>query len=376
MKGINSGLDTAVKHRHMDMLADYRENTLRKHPELRSLFFELTPRCNLRCRHCGSRCGEEGGIGGNPDSSELSVSEYRRILDEVKEDFDISGMRLCVTGGEPLLYPGFFEVMDYANRLGYRWGMTSNGTLIDAECARKLRRCGMRTISVSLDGLKEDHDWFRQCPGSYDRAVRGIGNLLSTGGFSHIQITTVVYHRNIGTLPRMYEEFRKLGVRSWRVINIEPIGRAKDDPELLLNKEELRTLIGFIRDRRFSSGMEVIYGCSHYLGDEYEREVRKWYFLCNAGVYTASVDAAGNLLACLDIPRIPELIQGNIRNDRIRDVWENRYEVFRTDYRKKGKCADCPHYPHCAGDSFHTWDFEKNEPGLCMKGILFPDGEK
>ncbi len=353
------------------MLAQYRDETLRKRPELRSLFLELTPACNLRCRHCGSRCGEEGGIGGNPDGSTLPVSEYKRILDEVKRDFDLTKMRLCVTGGEPLLYPGFFDVMEYAHKLGFRWGMTSNGTLITEECARRLHETGMRTISISLDGLKEDHDWFRQCPGCYEKASEGIRNLLSEGGFSHVQITTVVYHRNIDSLPKMYEEFRKFGVRSWRVINIEPIGRAKDDPELLLSPEELRKMIDFIRDKRFASEMEVTFGCSHYLGDSYEREVRKWYFLCNAGVYTASIDAAGNLLGCLDIPRLPELIQGNIKRDNLKDIWENRYEIFRGDYRKRGKCTDCEHYSHCAGDSFHTWDFEKEEPSLCMKDILF-----
>ena len=169
----------------------------------------------------------------------------------------------------------------------------------------------------------------------------------------------------------MYEVFLKLGVRSWRVVNIEPIGRAKEQPELLLTEDEYRQLFAFIREYRFKNKMQVSYGCSHYLGPEMEREVRKWYFLCNAGVYTASVMYNGNIGACLDIERRPELVQGNIRTDRLKDVWEQKFEIFRTDYRKTGKCKNCKDYKYCAGDAYHTWNFDTMEPNVCMKGILW-----
>lgn len=82
----------------MKELAEYRRG-LWKEPKLKFLFLELTLRCNERCIHCGT-----------------------------------SGIQLCITGGEPLLRKDFFEIMGYAHSLGFRWGMTSNGTLIDDEC--------------------------------------------------------------------------------------------------------------------------------------------------------------------------------------------------------------------------------------------------
>ena len=361
----NSGLDTATKRTHMEQLAKYREETLRKAPELRSLFLEMTAYCNEHCRHCGSNCGDY------TEEGRLSAGELKDFLDGVKSDFDISKMRLCVTGGEPLLREDFFEIMEYANQLGFRWGMTSNGTLIDDEVAGKLAHAGMKTVSISLDGLKEYHEWFRQSPGSYERTVNGIKALLRRNEFQHVQITTVITHKNIGDLRSMYEEFGKIGVRSWRVINIEPIGRAKEQPELPLRKEEYKLLFDFIDEYRFKGPMEVAYGCSHYLGEEYEREIRKWYFLCNAGVYVASVMYNGDVTACLDIERRPELVQGNIRKDSFKEIWENKFDIYRTDWRKTGPCKDCEHYRFCAGDSFHSWNFDKMEPNLCMKGILF-----
>lgn len=360
-----SNLPLPVKENHMEQLADYRENQLRPHPRLHSLFLEMTVNCNEHCRHCGSECGD------HREENRLSREEIFRFLDEIKEDFDISTMMLCVTGGEPLLREDFFEIMEYANRLGFLWGMTSNGTLITPEVAHKLAQTGMRTISVSVDGMKETHEWFRQSPGSYERTLSGIRNLLAEGSFSHVQVTTVVHQQNYGELEEMYQFFSSLGIRSWRVINIEPIGRAREQEDLLLSPEQYRGLFDFIRSHRFAGKMEVCYGCSHYLGLEYEREVRKWYFLCNAGVYTGSVTYNGDVTSCLDMERRPELIEGNIRKNRFKEIWDQKFRIYRTDYRKVGKCADCPDYRFCAGDSFHSWNFETMEPNLCMKGILF-----
>lgn len=360
----NSGLGNYTKKVHMKQLAEYREE-LRKNPQLHSLFIEMTGLCNEHCRHCGSSCGDY------EVKNQLSREEIEHLLDTVKEDFDISRMRLCVTGGEPLLRKDFFEIMDYANGCGFAWGMTSNGILIDRDCAKNLKATGMRTISISLDGLRESHDWFRCVPGCFDKAVAGIENLLSVGGFQHVQITTVVHHRNIGELEEMYETFRKIGVRSWRVINIEPIGRALASGDLALNTDEYRYMFDFIEKKRFlNPEFEVTYGCSHFLGTDRERESRKWYFLCNAGVYTASVMYNGDVGACLDIERRPETIQGNIREQRFSEIWNNKFEIFRTDYRKCGPCAECRDYEFCVGDSFHTWDFDIMEPRLCMRDVL------
>lgn len=361
----NSGLDRNTKIRHLEQLAEYRENQLRPNAELRTLFIEMTTHCNEHCRHCGSNCGDIREQGA------LSGEEIKSFLARLKTEMPIEKLKLSITGGEPLLRPDFFDIMNYAHRLGYQWGMTSNGLLITREVAEKLFGAGMRTVSISLDGLKENHEWFRQVKGSYEKSLEGIRNLLSVGGFDHVQVTTVVNHRNYGELEEMYSEFSKIGVRSWRVINIEPIGRAKGDPELMLTDEEYKGMFEFIQSHRFAGPMEVCYGCSHFLGIDTEREVRKWYFLCNAGVYTASIAYNGDILACLDIERRPELVQGNIRCDNFTDVWKNKYTMFRTDYRKTGPCENCEHYRYCAGDAFHTWNFDEMRPNLCMKGILF-----
>ena len=356
-------LNVEVKNQNLQTLADYRRGLMKK-PELRNLFLELTLRCNERCIHCGSSAGDV-------PSEELAVSDYDRLLREVKEDMGTGHKMLCITGGEPLLRREFFEITDIAHRLGFSWGMTSNGTLITKDVARDLKRVGMRTISVSIDGLEETHDNFRRTPGGYAKAMQGVENLLEVGGWSAVQITTVVTHENISQLDELYRIFDKMDIDSWRVINIEPIGRAKAHPELILTPEDYRYMFEFIRSKRIG-GEPVCYGCSHYLGTEFEREVRDWYFLCTAGLYTASIMCNGDITACLDIERRPEFVQGNVKRDRFSKVWNERFEIFRKDLSDEaGMCRDCPEAKFCHGGAYHSFNFNEHRPEVCFKGILF-----
>ena len=356
-------LTKEIKESQMKELAAYKKRLWKK-PQLRNLFLELTLRCNERCLHCGSRCGEV-------KSSELTVEQYKTFLDKVKSDFDTDGLMLCITGGEPLLRRDFFKIVGYANELGLHWGMTSNATLIDDEVAEKLRECGMRTISISIDGLQETHDWFRRTPGGYEAAMQGLNALINNGGFEHVQVTTVVHRKNIGELEQLYQMFEHIDIDSWRVINLEPVGRALDYPELLLRKQDYVYLFDFIKRKR-DEGMPVTYGCCHYLGPDYEREVRDWYFLCNAGIYTASILANGDIVACLDIERRPELTYGNILRDDFKYVWENGFEQYRSNlYELNEKCSECSEREFCGGGSFHSCNYEKNEQIVCFRGMLF-----
>lgn len=354
-------MDCSIKLQHMQSLYHYRQK-LRQNPVLKYLFLELTLRCNERCRHCGSYCGEK-------NVSELSVSQYANILKKVKKDFDTLPM-LCITGGEPLLRSDFFEILSYAKQLGYQWGMTSNGTLITKEVAKMLKQTGMSTISISIDGLEQTHNDFRQTTNGFQKTVQGVQNLLEQE-FHSVQVTTVVTKKNIAELDSLFELMCELDVNSWRVINLEPIGRALRIGDYALDPTEYRTMFDFIRHKR-NEGYPVTYGCSHYLGTEYEREVRDWYFLCNAGIYIASIMSNGDIGACLDIERRPETIQGNILKDDFTDVWNNRFAIFRQPLSDKNeKCRQCKSRDFCEGGAYHSWNYNENKPMVCFDGILY-----
>ncbi len=355
-----------MKLSHLDKQYKLRKK-LFEQPVLKQLFFELTLNCNEHCFHCGSRCGEV-------KADEMNPGEWKVILDQVKEDFDGSLPQINVTGGEPLLYPGFEEVMSYAHKLGFKWGMTSNAILITPEVSQMLKRCGMNTISVSIDGLPDTHDSIRGLKGAYDRAMEGIQNLIDLNFLDSIMVTTVVNHKTIKELEPLFEIMKDVDIDSWRVMGIEPIGRALDHPELLLTDEDHKNIMDFIRSKR-ADNYPVTYGCCHYLGLDLEREVRDWYFFCMAGITVASITVTGDVYSCLDIDRTQEgIIQGNIHQRRFSDIWYNEFKGFRYDRGADDeKCIDCKSRKYCMGGSFHTWDYNNKTQRLCLKNALFKD---
>ena len=346
-----------LKRMQLEQVAKHREE-LRANPRLRWLFFEITSRCNLRCKHCGSVCTSIG--------QSLSVQDVESTLASLQPDHPM----ICLTGGEPLLHPDFFEIAKRIRSMGFSWGMTTNATLIDEETAFQLRQTEMSTVSVSLDGLEYSHDLLRGQTGAWRLAVRGLQS-LQKAGFKP-QVTTVLHRGNINELEPLCALLCDMGIDSWRPINIEPIGRACEAGNLLLSTEQFAYLLRFIREKRFDPHykMEVTFGCSHYLGTENERMVRDHYFLCGAGILVAGVRSNGDICACLDIENRKELVQGNIRTDNIMEVWHNRFHAFRRDRTDDcAKCVNCSERFICGGDSTHTWDFAKNEPLLCYQTL-------
>lgn len=357
-KGILEVKKAVIERERKKRIASFSE------PPLNTLFIELTRRCNERCEHCGSSCGE----GSSP---ELSLDVLTGFLEGVAENFDPSSMTLALTGGEPLLYPNLIPLMWRAKELGFRMGMTSNGTLVTPARADELVDAGLRTVSVSVDGLRTKHDAFRRKKGAYDLAMGGVGAFIGTRRMKAVQITTIVTRDTVYDLPAMYEEFSGLDLDSWRISNVEPMGRALLHPNLILTPEEYRYMFDFIRDKR-NEEIPVLYGCQHWLGLDYELETRNWVWGCGAGSSVASITCEGNFVACLDLPRRPDLVQGNVFDDDFATVWKERYEFFRRDVSDLDpKCGNCSERNYCMGGAFHSRDFDSGEQTMCFKGILF-----
>ena len=352
-------MKSSVKVSNMHDLAEY-QRFLWKHPRLQFLFFELTDQCNLCCKHCGSSCT-------NKNNSFLPYAVIENTMREVAQAYNPQEIMICLTGGEPLLHPKLYRVIYMARLLGFSVGMTSNGTLIDDDCAEKLAAAGLNSIAISIDGLEKEHDAFRRATGSFRKAMNGVHSLRKAG--IEAQAISVIHKENLHLLNEMYEFFRNDGFYSWRIVSIDPIGRAKDNSGLLLDADELKQLLEFIRTCRFdpNNTMDVTYGCSHFLTFEYENEVRDYYFQCGAGTKVGSIMANGDIGACLDIERRPELIQGNIYRDSFLEVWNKKYQLFREDRTEKSEvCSECENRSFCLGDSAHTWDWNQNRPMYCV----------
>ncbi|MBR2867467.1 MAG: radical SAM protein [Clostridia bacterium] len=355
-----------VKIENMKLLAQCR-NKLWKNPKLTYLFFEITDSCNMSCIHCGSRSSPH-------NKKFLQYEAVKSVLEDVAARYEADKIMVCLTGGEPMLHPDFYRICKCAKEIGFLCGITTNGTLIDETAAKKIKENGVRSVSISLDGTKDTHEWFRDTSGSYKKTVDGIRNLVKVASTDiAVQVTTVVHKENIKQLDEIYDVVLNAKADSWRLVNMDPIGRARDNAKLLLAKEDYSYLFNYIREKRFSHDVpiHVTYGCSHYLGVDLEGFLRDHYFFCGSGICVGSVLCNGDIFGCLDIERRPELVQGNIFTDSFVDVWENRFDDYRRDRCEDSEeCKLCSDREFCVGDSMHTWNFDKRIPEICYKKIL------
>lgn len=157
---------------------------------------------------------------------------------------------------------------------------------------------------------------------------------------------------------------------------MDPIGRAEDNKNLALNKEDYKYLLDFIKQKKKKSKFDVTYGCTHFVGMKYEREVRNHMFFCVTGFTTGSILYNGDIYVCPSVERRKELVQGNVRTDDFVEVWENKFKWFRNlDKLKCKECENCKDWKYCRGDSLDTWDFNNNRPKLCLSKILKEDGK-
>ena len=336
------------------------ERNARK-PELQQLFLEVTPRCNLSCIHCGSRCDEHA------QTDEVSFDEYKALLERMREVF---GTRVFVvlTGGEPMLRQDIFDLGSYIRDLGFSWGMTTNATLISPSAAQRLVDAGLRTVSISVDGTARTHDAVRRKAGAYEAALAGIRNLAATKALKELQVTSVMNHQTMDTLDALFEIMVDLPIDSWRLANVEPIGSALAHPEILFQPDDYARLFSFIREKR-EQEWPVSYGCCHFLGLGYEGELRNWFWLCNAGIHVMSVMHNGDIGSCLDIPRNDATVFGNIRTHDIAEVWRDGFGIYRQQdglASRNATCAACTQKRWCRGDSAHSWDFDAERPLACM----------
>ena len=221
-------------------LIDKRDRLKKRHP-LRYLFWESTLRCNLNCLHCGSDCFKNT----SSKSEEIDVELIKKELVDIAKHYNPREITFAIIGGEPLVREDIVEVGAFSAKLGYNWGITTNGMLLSDKKIAELKNANLRTISVSLDGIEAHHDELRNQKGSYQIVTRGIKRLMADRFFDAFDIICCVNGLNIDHLDEFVEELIALEVPRVRFTPIFSHGRASENRHLILSNAKLRKLLIF-----------------------------------------------------------------------------------------------------------------------------------
>ncbi|BBB92742.1 antilisterial bacteriocin subtilosin biosynthesis protein AlbA [Methylomusa anaerophila] len=321
--------------------------------------WNMTNRCNLACRHCYI-CAEDRVYAG-----ELTTGEAKAFID------DLAGMKVPVllfSGGEPLVRKDLFELGAYAGAKGIRPVISTNGTLITPEIAKRIKETGFQYVGVSLDGNEEVHDYFRGKKGAFAEALTGIRNSLAAGNKTGIRFT--INKLNYHTLSNILDIVEKEKIPRFCMYHLVYAGRGKEMAELDTTPEQKRQTIELLIERTLDfhqRGVEVeilttdnhadgIYILQYFERTQPERvpEVKELLTMhggCSAGQKMANVDPLGNVHAC---QFWGHKTLGNVKEKPFSEIWLNTQDEFLLKLREKaghveGRCKDCRYKNLCGG---------------------------
>ena len=171
----------------------------------RGLLLNFDNTCNFNCQHCfaqSSKGTKALDINGN-ERERLTIGHIKRIADEAHE---LGVYELDIQGGEPLLNPLLFDIIDAFGAERFYIYVTTNGFLLDKEYAKRLAATGIDRVTVSLDSTSsEQHDTFRRMPGAYNKAIDALHNVVEAGMRGNINFTVGHYNARSGELERICE---------------------------------------------------------------------------------------------------------------------------------------------------------------------------
>ncbi len=282
----------------------------------------VTEDCSLHCKMCHmwKHFREDG---------KLSLNDYQNFMSSLKE-FAGERVQIQFVGGEPLLKREIIELIEHASKKGFSTTMTTNGFLLDKQIREKIGDCGLNTLVLSLESLKEEtHDFLRGKQGVYKRIMESIEYFESLADPRlEIFISSIIMKDNLDDLIELAEwvnNNKRISSVYFQAV-MQPFGSSADNnwyqdkdhsflwPDTDKANDVLDELIRLKKND---------YKIANQIG---QLEIYKSYFRapgrfikktrCNLGYKSFTVLTNGDIYLCLSMPAI-----GNIKTDRINEVW-------------------------------------------------------
>ncbi len=315
--------------------------------------------CNLKCVHCYTDSEAKKYEG------ELSTGEGKALIDDLA-DFGIPA--LLFSGGEPLMRKDLFELVGYAISRGIRPTLSTNGTLITPDVARRIKDLGFTYVGVSLDGIGEINDKFRGREGAFEKAMAGFRNLKEVEQRVGLRLTLT--RHNYQDLHGIFDFIEAEGIDRACFYHLVYSGRGKESDDL--SHEETRDALDIILQRTKEMndrGLEKdiltvdnhVYGVYLYmklLEEDPQRaeavlKLLKWNGggLYSSGVGFGDIDFQGNVH--------PDQFWmhysfGNVRQRPFSEIWMDTSDQLMAGLKDRrshihGRCASCRWFDACGG---------------------------
>ena len=295
--------------------------------KLSDVQFELTFRCNERCKHC--YCPTDNDI-----ANELTTEEIKKVLNDL---YDMDVVSVTFTGGDLFVREDTFEILEYAYSLGFVINIFTNGTLLREPDFYRLKSIYPRSIHFSIyNSIPEKHDAFTRLPGSFEKTVSAIKKCKLLGIPVNIKVSLT--EDNFDDVDGICELAKSLDTTIQISLQITPTNKGGMEPTTLrLNNAEKYAEVMNKVDKH------ILLSCS---GDTVSFEGVDDDIVCGAGAFSLNINPYGEVFPCNAL-----LIScGNVRNMNIKDIWNNAATLQEVrNYRKsmiKG-CEKCTNKANC-----------------------------
>lgn len=341
-----------------------------------------TRTCNLKCRHCYMSSDAK------KYANELTTAEAKQFIDDLA-DFNVPV--LLFSGGEPLIRSDFFELADYAAKKGVRPTLSTNGTLITPEVARKIKDIGVGYVGISLDGLREVNDKFRGKAGAFEAAMNGIKNCVAVD--QRVGLRFTINHHNIQELENIFDFIEEENINRVCFYHLVYSGRGNQMMDEDVTAEESRRAMDIIirRTRDFEErGLkkEILTVDNHCDGvymylkalkegkDELAQQIKK-YISMNGGNRSGMAFAEVDPLGYVHPDQFTQHHTfGNVRERKFGDIWQDTTNPIMAGLKDrkpllKGRCSKCKFLDNCNGNfrtraEARTGDFWESDPSCYL----------
>ena len=329
--------------------------------------WEITLKCNLACKHCGSRAGEAR-------EQELDTAE---ALDLIRQMAEVGITEVTLIGGEAYLRPDWLTLAKAIDDAGMICTVVTGGLGVSRFTAKKMKEAGVAQASVSIDGLKDTHNHLRGKPNSFQQCFETMKHFRDVG--LQFSVNTQVNRLSAPDFPSLYELAKDAGMSAWQFSLTVPMGNAADRPELLLQPAELVDLypmLARVAWRAHQEGVMVLPGNDIGFFGPFENVLRvdqhaldMYWQGCQAGNGALGIEADGTIKGCPSLPT-DDYAGGNIRKRALKQILRTRPLTFNSHGGTArgvehlwGHCRTCEFAELCRGGCTWTAHVFFDRPG-------------